>query len=84
MRLIANGVIKKIEIIIKLDKNVLDKVLRPSSSFLIFFFLIANESFFLKYFDVPEKEVSFFLIIILQSLLLPQANNGTKGFAHLV
>ena len=45
---------------------------------------ILNLLFFFKFFIVPENDVSFFLIIILQSLLSLQVNNDTKDFVHLV
>jgi hypothetical protein len=72
----ASGAIKKIDIIIKLDKKILERLSSPLSC-------ILGLLFFLKSFTVLGNDVSFFFIIILQPLLSPQVNNDTKDFAHL-
>ena len=79
-RLIASGVIKKNDIIIKLDKKVLERLLSPLSCILIFFLTI--NPFLFKYFFISKIEY-FFFMPISQPLLLLQVNNDIKDSAHL-
>jgi hypothetical protein len=79
----TSGIIKKIDIMIKLVKKVLDKVAKLLSSFRFLFFLLITNPFFIKYFLISKIENFFFTIIIPLLLLLPQVDSGIKDFEHL-
>ena len=74
------GLIKKKDIIIKLDKKVLDKFSKKFVSKSIVFF----KFFFLKKFNFNLNLFIFNFIIILLPLLLLQVDNDIKDFEHLV
>ena len=64
---------------IKLDKNVFDRL----SNLITSFFLVIVKPFTFKYFFMSKIEKVFLIITILQLLLLPRVNSDIKDFVHL-
>ena len=67
---VTNGIIEKIDIIIRLDKKVRVKLPKVFSSFVLCFFLLITNPFLCKKFLISKIEILIFFLFILNLFFL--------------